>query len=189
MNIFEYYKDIFLQSIKHINIDEKLKSKISVETPKQKTFGDISFNAPLVLSSILKKNPLILAEEFKNLILKNNNDFDKIEITKPGFINFTFKKKTLLNFLGKIQNNFGFSNNKNSKKINIEFVSANPTGPLHIGHCRGAIYGDVLSNLLKYCGHNVSKEYYINDYGNQITLFLKSIYFRAVEIVKKKKIS
>ena len=187
MNIFEYYKDIFLQSIKHINIDEKLKSKISVETPKQKTFGDISFNAPLVLSSILKKDPLILAEEFKNLIVKNNNDFDKIEITKPGFINFTFKKKTLLNFLGKIKNNFGFSNNKNSKKINIEFVSANPTGPLHIGHCRGAIYGDVLSNLLKYCGHNVSKEYYINDYGNQITLFLKSIYFRAVEIVKKKK--
>ena len=130
---------------------------------------------------------MILAEDFKKNIINNNNDFEKIEVVKPGFINFTFKKSILLKFLSKIQNNFGKSNNIIKKKINIEFVSANPTGPLHIGHCRGAIFGDILCNFLKYYGHSVTKEYYINDYGNQINIFLKSIYFRAIEILKKNK--
>ncbi|MAK12396.1 MAG: arginine--tRNA ligase [Candidatus Pelagibacter sp.] len=187
MNIFEYYKNLFLQSIDCTNVDIKTRSKISVEIPKQKIFGDISFNAPLILGSTLRKSPLILAEEFKNSIIKNCDDFEKIEIAKPGFINFTFKKKIILNFLSKISGNFGLPNNFIKKNINIEFVSANPTGPLHIGHCRGAIYGDVLCNFLKFCGHDVTKEYYINDYGNQITLFLKSIYFRIIEILKKEK--
>ena len=168
-------------------LKKKIKNKIAVEIPKQKIFGDISFNAPLILGSFLKKSPLVLAEDFKKKIINNNNDFEKIEVVKPGFINFTFKKSILLEFLSKIQNNFGKSNNIIKKKINIEFVSANPTGPLHIGHCRGAIFGDILCNFLKYYGHNVTKEYYINDYGNQINIFLKSIYFRAIEILKKDK--
>ena len=187
MNIFEYYKEIFIESINIKNIEKKIKNKIAVEIPKQKIFGDISFNAPLILGSFLKKSPLVLAEDFKKKIINNNNDFEKIEVVKPGFINFTFKKSILLEFLSKIQNNFGKSNNIIKKKINIEFVSANPTGPLHIGHCRGAIFGDILCNFLKYYGHNVTKEYYINDYGNQINIFLKSIYFRAIEILKKDK--
>tara|TARA_B100000963_G_scaffold360477_1_gene391501 strand:+ start:6198 stop:7901 length:1704 start_codon:yes stop_codon:yes gene_type:complete len=186
MNIYIYYKDIFLDCINHLIVDKKIKSKITVEIPKQKNFGDISFNAPLILGSSLNKSPLILAEDFKKLILKSNKDFEKIEIAKPGFINLTFKKKTLLNFLNKIDNNFGEIKNIEKKKFNVEFVSANPTGPLHIGHFRGAIYGDILCNLLNYCGHSVTKEYYINDYGNQITLFLKSIYYRAIEILEKK---
>ena len=187
MNIFEHYKDIFIESINIKNIEKKIKNKIAVEIPKQKIFGDISFNAPLILGSYLKKTPLVLAEDFKKNIINNNNDFEKIEVVKPGFINFTFKKSILLKFLSKIQNNFGKSNNIIKKKINIEFVSANPTGPLHIGHCRGAIFGDILCNFLKYYGHSVTKEYYINDYGNQINIFLKSIYFRAIEILKKNK--
>jgi len=187
MNIFDYYKEIFIESINIKNIEKKIKNKIAVEIPKQKIFGDISFNAPLILGSFLKKSPLVLAEDFKKKIINNNNDFEKIEVVKPGFINFTFKKSILLEFLSKIQNNFGKSNNIIKKKINIEFVSANPTGPLHIGHCRGAIFGDILCNFLKYYGHNVTKEYYINDYGNQINIFLKSIYFRAIEILKKDK--
>ena len=187
MNIFVHYKEVFLQCLKNIPIDKKIKNKITVEIPKNKIFGDISFNAPLILSSILNRSSLDIAKEFKDLIIKNNNDFEKIEIAKPGFINFTFKKKTIVNFLKNIPDNFGISENLDLKKINIEFVSANPTGPLHIGHCRGAIYGDVLCNFLKFCGHTVNKEYYINDYGNQVTLFLKSIYFRIVEILEKKK--
>ena len=155
MNIFEHYKDIFIETINIKNIDKKIKNKIAVEIPKQKIFGDISFNAPLILGSFLKKSPLVLAEEFKKNIINNNNDFEKIEVVKPGFINFTFKKSILLKFLSKIQNNFGKSNNIIKKKINIEFVSANPTGPLHIGHCRGAIFGDILCNFLKYYGHTV----------------------------------
>ena len=187
MNIFEHYKNIFLKSINNSNIDNKIKKKISVEIPKQKIFGDISFNAPLILGSFLKKSPLVLAEKFRKSILNNSNDFEKIEIVKPGFINFTFKKKIIVRFLSTVQKNFGVPNKIKKKKINVEFVSANPTGPLHIGHCRGAIFGDILCNFLKYCGHSVTKEYYVNDYGNQINLFLKSIYFRAIEILKKKK--
>ncbi len=95
MNIFEHYKNIFLKSINNANIDNKIKKKISVEIPKQKIFGDISFNAPLILGSFLKKSPLVLAEKFRKSILNNSNDFEKIEIVKPGFINFTFKKKLL----------------------------------------------------------------------------------------------
>ena len=186
LNIFEYYKEIFLNSINIIAVDDAVKNKITVETPKHKKFGDISFNAPLILGSLLKKSPMVLAENFKILILKKNQDFEKIEIAEPGFVNFTFKKEVIFKFLTKINNNFGKINNIKKKKINIEFVSANPTGPLHIGHCRGAIYGDVLCNFLKFCGHDVKKEYYINDYGNQVVLFLKSIYYRAMEILKNK---
>ncbi len=187
MNLFEYYKNTFMSLIDYIDLNQETKNKISVEIPKQSLHGDISFNAPLIIGSFIKKNPINLAEEIKNLILKYNDDFEKIEVAKPGFINLKFKKKTILNFLFKIDNNFGFLKDINYKKINIEFVSANPTGPLHIGHCRGAVYGDVLSNFLKYCGHEVTKEYYINDYGNQIILFVKSIYFRILELLEQKK--
>ena len=187
MNIFEYYKDVFIKSLNDIKIDESIINKISVESPKDKKFGDISFNAPLILGSSLNKSPMILAEEFRLLISNSTKDFSKIEIAKPGFINFTFKNNIVVNFLNKIDSNFGFLNNKKKKKINIEFVSANPTGPLHIGHCRGAIFGDVLCNFLKSYGHDVTKEYYINDYGNQLQLFVKSIYFRILEIVKNEK--
>ncbi len=116
VNIFEYYKEIFLNSIDKIAVDDVVKNKITVETPKQKKFGDISFNAPLILGSLLKKSPMVLAENFKNLILKKNQDFEKIEIAEPGFINFTFKKEVICKFLTKINNNFGKINNIKKKK-------------------------------------------------------------------------
>ena len=81
-------------------------------------------------------------------------------------------------------NNYGVPNLKKNK-ILLEFVSANPTGPLHVGHCRGAVYGDILANLLKFAGHTVVKEYYVNDYGNQIDIFTKSVYHRIKEILHK----
>ncbi|MEK9561026.1 MAG: arginine--tRNA ligase [Pelagibacteraceae bacterium] len=186
MNIFDYYKNLFLKIIKDIPIDKLIIKKITVETPKQKIFGDISFNAPLILASSLKKQPMQLANEIKELIQAANNDFEKIEVAKPGFINFTFKKEIFLKFIKIIDKNYGKPASTKSNKINIEFVSANPTGPLHVGHCRGAIFGDVLSNFLKFYGHNVVKEYYINDYGNQIYLFVKSVYFRIIELQKGK---
>ena len=186
MNIFDYYKNLFLKIIKDIPIDKLIIKKITVETPKQKIFGDISFNAPLILASSLKKQPMQLANEIKELIQADSNDFEKIEVAKPGFINFTFKKEVFLKFIKIIDKNYGKPASIKSNKINIEFVSANPTGPLHVGHCRGAIFGDVLSNFLKFYGHNVVKEYYINDYGNQIYLFVKSVYFRIIELQKGK---
>ena len=187
MDIYNYYKGIFLDCINSYNLSDELKFKIIVEKPKQNIFGDISLNAPLVLSSYLKKSPMDIASEISDLIKDKTHDFSKVEIAKPGFINFTIKQQVLISFLENIKKDFGFPENLKKQKINLEFVSANPTGPLHVGHCRGAIFGDVLSNLLNYCGHEVTKEYYINDYGNQITFFVESIYFRILEILKKEK--
>ena len=133
-------------------------------------------------------NPVKLANEIKELILKNTKDFSEIIVAGPGFLNFKLnndtKKKVIKDIL-KRGNKYG-SNYKN-KKYNIEFVSANPTGPMHVGHCRGAIFGDVLSNLLIFNGNDVTKEYYINDYGNQIKNFAESVYLRLREIKFKEK--
>ena len=107
MNIFDYYKNLFLNLIKDDLITESVKKKITVEVPKNKSFGDISFNAPLILASLVKKNPIQLADEIKEIISAENTDFEKIEVAKPSFINFTFKKEIILKFLEVIDNNYG----------------------------------------------------------------------------------
>jgi arginyl-tRNA synthetase len=180
MNIFKLYKDKFCELLED-NQYVCNYEKISIDPPKQATFGDLAFNAPLILASETKKNPLDLANELSELIKKNFNEFETIEVAKPGFINLRLKNNFWYKYL------FDFTDSKgvlfsNKKKINIEYVSANPTGPLHVGHCRGAIYGDVLANLLAFVGNNVTKEYYINDYGNQIHMFAKSVFARLQEI-------
>ena len=180
MNIFKLYKDKFCELLE-ANQYVCNYEKISIDPPKQATFGDLAFNAPLILASETKKNPLDLANELSELIKKNFNEFETIEVAKPGFINLRLKNNFWYKYL------FDFTDSKgvlfsNKKKINIEYVSANPTGPLHVGHCRGAIYGDVLANLLAFVGNNVTKEYYINDYGNQIHMFAKSVFARLQEI-------
>ena len=131
----------------------------------------------------IQKNPIIIAQEILDIFLKQFNEFQSIEVAKPGFINFKFNDNFWLNYLLQISDEKNLLKD-HSKKINIEYVSANPTGPLHVGHCRGAIYGDTLANLLNYVGNTVTKEYYINDYGNQIHMFSKSVYARILEIQK-----
>ena len=147
-----------------INIDD-----IEVETLFDKR-GDFTTNTALKFSKIYNSNPKQLA----NLIIENLNinDFEKVEIAGPGFINFTLKDET---FNSQLTNNkIEF---KNTDKVNIEFVSANPTGPLHLAHGRGAVVGDILSNLFEYFGHKVTREYYVNNTGNQINEFLSSILY------------
>jgi len=119
-----------------------------------------------------------------NLLKENDQNIEKIEAVKPGFINIKFNNFFWENFLKQTVNlkNYG-SSNSNSKKYLVEFVSANPTGPLHVGHCRGAILGDVISNLLKFNNNEVTKEYYVNDHGNQIIHFTRSVYLRIREIL------
>jgi arginyl-tRNA synthetase len=138
-----------------------------------------------VLSKLNKKSPIDLAEQI-SLIIKNNDPLiDNITIVKPGFINIKFKPLFWSNFIENIiVNSKKFGVNEKEKKLNylVEFVSANPTGPLHVGHCRGAILGDVISNVLIFNKHKVTKEYYVNDYGNQIINFTKSLYFRIREL-------
>ena len=195
MNIFEIYlkkiKDLIIGLSKEelIQIPKDLNS-INVDIPPEQFDSDISTNVAMVLSKLNKTNPLELAKIIESNLKKNDTNIDKIEIVKPGFINIKFKSIFWNDFLKEIINNhkeFGINKNEVKKKYLIEFVSANPTGPLHVGHCRGAILGDVISNILQFNQHKVSKEYYVNDYGNQILSFTKSVYLRIREIVNGEK--
>ena len=192
MNIFDKYLEIIYKLIKDesdkgkLILPHKLNS-ITVEIPPEKFDCDLSTNVAMVLGKINKKPPLILAEQIKKR-LSEVLDINEITIVKPGFINIKLKNDYWGLFTKDIlSNSKDFGVNLKEKKISylIEFVSANPTGPLHVGHCRGAILGDVLSNLLIFNKHNVTKEYYVNDYGNQILFFTKSVFLRIREILFK----
>ena len=190
MNIFELYLD----KIKSIITDLSKEGKIIIpetfnginsEIPPTKFDCDISTNVAMVLSKLNKKSPIDLAEIISPVIKENDPLIQTINIVKPGFINIKFKPIFWSNFIKEIiLNAKSFGINEKEKKLNylVEFVSANPTGPLHVGHCRGAILGDVISNVLLFNNHKVTKEYYVNDYGNQIINFTKSVYFRIREV-------
>ena len=188
MNVFEEYINkitaLILKNKKILKLDNLNNFKgIVVESPPAEFNFDLSCNAGLVLGKINKINPKELANKIKDLILKDLKDFEKIEIAGPGFLNLKLTNKSLISNINQILENRKSYGKKNSNNnYNIEFVSANPTGPMHVGHCRGAIYGDVLANLLKFNGNKVTKEYYINDYGNQIKNFAKSVFLRIREI-------
>ena len=192
MNIFDKYLEIIYKLIKDESDNGKLilphkLNSITVEIPPEKFDCDLSTNVAMVLGKINKKPPLILAEQIKKR-LSEVLDINEIKIAKPGFINIKLKNDYWGLFTKDIlSNSKDFGVNLKEKKISylIEFVSANPTGPLHVGHCRGAILGDVLSNLLIFNKHNVTKEYYVNDYGNQILFFTKSVFLRIREILFK----
>ena len=176
-----------LEKKKIIDLPDNLKGLI-VELPPKEHKGDMSCNVAMILAKFNKKTPLDLANILKKNFLENFKEFEKIDVAKPGFLNINFKIDFWKNHLFKIiQSDANYGSNRNlQQKYNIEFVSANPTGPLHVGHCRGAIIGDALSNLLKFNGHLVTKEYYVNDYGNQIKSFVLSVYHRILEITEEK---
>ena len=193
MNIFEHYLDKIKSTIGDLSKQGELIvpetfNGINAEIPPAKFDCDISTNVAMVLSKINKKSPLDLAEKI-SLSLKNNDSLiQAIDVVKPGFINIKFKPIFWSNFIESIiLNSKTFGINEKEKKLNylVEFVSANPTGPLHVGHCRGAILGDVISNVLLFNNHKVTKEYYVNDYGNQVINFTKSVYFRIREVKYK----
>ncbi|MBI4595914.1 MAG: arginine--tRNA ligase [Candidatus Tectomicrobia bacterium] len=143
----------------------------SIDVPREEKHGDLSTNLALLLGSSLKINPRNLAERIKGLLNVNGKTFGKVEIAGPGFINFFFTPSFLEKNLGAILSEdfqYGQSRIGQGKKVQVEFVSANPTGPLHVGHGRGAAVGDTLANLLKAAGYPVEKEYYLNDRGNQM---------------------
>ena len=190
MNIFENYLLKIEKVIKSAHKDNLLElpdnlSGINVDIPPAKFSGDISTNVAMVLSKINKKPPIELAKQIADLIKDSDSNIDEISIEKPGFINLKFKNEFWNGFILDVLNNSSYGNSASGKKNSylVEFVSANPTGPLHVGHSRGAILGDVISNLLSFNGHKVTKEYYVNDYGNQISHFTKSVYLRIKEIL------
>lgn len=164
---------------KEINIKE-----ISFEISKKKSRGNISSNVILIYRKFLN----IDFDEFKKNIKSSLESLDyinKIEITNKGFLNIFFEKKFIFNQLNNLlieKDKFGKSNIGKNQKINIEFVSANPTGPLHIAHSRGAVFGDVLSNMMKSLGYEVTREYYMNDTGSQIEILAHSLFIRYKEL-------
>ena len=188
MNIFEIYlkkiQDLIVKNSNNLKIESNISFLGSVvESPPQKFNFDLSTNIALVLAKKTNQSPVELAENFKKLILENFDDFSEISIAGPGFINFRFSKEMYQKLIISIlETGKKYGSNNKYETYNIEFVSANPTGPMHVGHSRGAIFGDVLANLLIFNGNKVIKEYYINDYGNQITNFTESVFYRLREI-------
>ena len=190
MNIFDQYLNKIKKTLLDLSENKDLilpKSLdgITAEIPPSKFDSDISTNVAMVLSKINKKSPIDLANTLSEEIKKKDKLIDNISVVKPGFINIKFKPIFWTNFIKEIienSNSYGINTKEDKKKYLIEFVSANPTGPLHVGHCRGAILGDVIANILLFNKNKVTKEYYVNDYGNQIINFTKSVYFRIREI-------
>ncbi|MDP2654799.1 MAG: arginine--tRNA ligase [Candidatus Omnitrophota bacterium] len=164
---------------------------ILLECPSDKKFGDLSCNIALKASRIFKKPPVLLAEEFRKILSEAishsvlKDKIEKITVEKPGFINFYLSRFAAYDVLYAVfreQAQFGRSTFGQGQKIQIEFVSANPTGPLSVAHARQAAVGDALANILNFIGFQAVKEFYLNDEGNQINLLGKSIECRAIEI-------
>ena len=166
-----------------INFDE---FKVNIEIPKDNKNGDYSTNVAMQLTRILRKNPQLIAKEIIEKIDKEKSNIEEIQIAGPGFINIFMKKGTLGTIINKVieqDENYGRSNSAEGKSIDVEFVSANPTGDLHLGHARQAALGDSICRLLDAAGYKVTREYYINDAGNQIhnlALSLKARYYELL---------
>ena len=195
MNIFDLYLDKITILIKKLNKEGALElpeslNGINVDIAPSNFNCDISTNVAMVLSKANKKSPVDIANTLIDSIKKDDGEIETITVAKPGFINIKFKAIYWNNFIKNVNENyknFGVNIKEKKQKYLIEFVSANPTGPLHVGHCRGAILGDVISNILIFNKHDVSKEYYVNDYGNQIINFTKSVFYRIREILNNEK--
>jgi len=164
-------------------------SYIEVEISGTPSHGDYATNVALILASQSQQNPRKIAEIIQANLIDAEKIIEKTQIAGPGFLNFFIKddvwRKSLLD-IEKQKEKYGSINSGNDKKVQVEFVSANPTGPLHIGHARGAVVGDVITNLLMMAGYKVSKEYYINDAGNQMNNLGKSVLLRYRELLGEK---
>jgi len=177
-----------LNELKQRGIINTSAENFIVEPPSNRAHGDIYTNVAMVLAKHEKKNPAeiagILAREFELF-----DEIEKVEVAGPGFINMRLRIEVwheVLKQINELKTEFGTLNIGNNQAINVEFVSANPTGPLHIGHARGAVFGDILANLLKKVGYKVTKEYYINDAGAQVDTLVRSVYLRYREALGEK---
>ena len=159
----------------------------NIEHTRQKEFGDLATNIAMILSKQAHQPPLEIGEVIARKLRKYSM-FSKVEVVKPGFINLFLSDEVYINIFKELleKGETFFKPDVQGKRIQIEFVSANPTGPLHVGHGRGAAIGDALSRILSFCGHTVEKEYYINDAGNQIQTLGESVFFRYIEICGEK---
>ncbi len=157
--------------------------RITVEPPRDQSHGDVATNAAMVLAKPLGTNPRALADLIAEA-MRSDADVSEVSVAGPGFINIRLSTGYWQRVLAVMINegtDYGRSEIGGNKKVNVEFVSANPTGPMHVGHCRGAVVGDALANLMGFAGYDVTKEYYINDAGGQIDVLAKSVFLRYRE--------
>ncbi|MBX9971582.1 arginine--tRNA ligase [Cytobacillus firmus] len=196
MNIVEQVQDKLKQEIKDAVVKAGLAAEeqipdVILEIPKEKAHGDYSTNMAMQLARVAKKAPRMIAEELIAHFDSSKASIEKIEIAGPGFINFYMNNSYLTDLIPAVLeagDQYGETTVGNSQKIQVEFVSANPTGDLHLGHARGAAVGDSLCNILAKAGYDVSREYYINDAGNQINnlaLSVEARYFQALGLEKE----
>ena len=174
---------IIKSALKNVYNLENIDSLVMVEIPKLKDHGDFSSNIALRLAKVLKNSPINIANSLKGE-LENNDFIEKVEVVVPGFLNFFVKKDSLSEIINKIIDqgkDYGRNNFGKNEKVMVEYVSANPTGDLHLGHARGAAYGDSLTRVLKFSGYDCLREYYVNDAGNQIEVLGESLYQRYLE--------
>lgn len=163
----------------------ELKRSFVVEEPNQACHGDFSTNLAMVGAKILKMAPLSVVKQIEPFINLDGTDFERFEVLNPGYVNFFLKNSWFENVLKKIckmGDNFGRSNLKRGKRAIVEFVSANPTGPMHIGNARGGVIGDCVAELLSWVGFDVWREFYLNDAGNQIEKFKRSLSLRYLNL-------
>jgi len=182
--------ETYLRNEIHRFLDEKGVKDFSIkfDRPKQKQFGDLSSNLAMQLSGQLKANPRQIAEEIKSFIQMDARYINKIEIAGPGFLNFFLASESLYNQLSDIlqeKNSYGRENIGEGTKTQVEFISANPTGPLTIGHGRQAVLGDTISRLLEAIGYSVTREYYFNNAGRQMRILGDSVRLRYLQLLGK----
>lgn len=180
MNFFEEFQNTLCAIAQDFCTDPHFLERITAEPPRDPSHGDLATNAAMVLAKPLSLSPRQVAEKIVPH-LQTHDDIESVAIAGPGFINVTFTHnfwhrhlKTLLTS----ETSYGDSTLGHGQKLNIEYVSVNPTGPMHVGHCRGAIVGDILASLLQKAGYDVTREFYMNDAGNQVTALAESLYAR-----------
>ncbi|MBL0942038.1 MAG: arginine--tRNA ligase [Alphaproteobacteria bacterium] len=188
MNLFAHFRHVIVEALNQLTLEKKLPSGlnfslITCEPPRDPIHGDIATNAAMVLAKAAKISSLIIA---KTLVerLKQHEDVKDCNIAGPGFVNITFQNTFWHDHLALILHQgsqYGVSNIGQGIRVNLEYVSANPTGPMHVGHSRGAVFGDVLASVLEKVGYEVCREFYINDAGTQTDNLARSVYQRYLE--------
>ncbi|MGO7154928.1 arginine--tRNA ligase [Rhizobium leguminosarum] len=193
MNLFTDFEARIKTALEQIDLVREKRSeldfgRITVEPPRDASHGDVATNAAMVLAKVLGTNPRALADVIITK-LKEDADVADVSVAGPGFINIRlavgYWQRLLASMIG-AGTDYGRSSLGKGKKVNVEYVSANPTGPMHVGHCRGAVVGDALANLLAFAGYCVEKEYYINDAGSQIDVLARSVFLRYREALGEK---
>ena len=193
MNLFADFESRIKDALETIDLIKEKRAevdfgRITVEPPRDPSHGDVATNAAMVLAKPLGTNPRALADSIC-AALKQDPDVCEVTVAGPGFINLRLSKsywQRLLAAMIRAGTDYGRSTIGTGRKTNVEYVSANPTGPMHVGHCRGAVVGDALANLLAFAGYEVIKEYYINDAGSQIDVLARSVFIRYREALGEK---